>query len=628
MQPDHLGPYRIVKILGRGGMGAVYEGVHTETDEPAAVKVLSPGLSDEPGFRQRFEAEIETLKRLYHPNIVQLFGFGEDDEQLFYAMELVDGCSLEDEVRQGRMFPWREVARLGIDMCRALRHAHDRGITHRDIKPANLLLTRLDRRIKLSDFGVARLFGNSRLTATGNVLGTAEYMPPEQADARPTGPRSDLYSLGCVFYFLLTRRPPFVARSLIEMLQKHREDQPEPISRLVPDVPPEMESLVAQMLEKDPERRIANATLVARRLESMLKTVSPPLKLPTKQSVDEEEPEFEVLPLGGQPSSPPGKLLETRLVESATSTSLIPEGPTRVTEDLPETKETAAFLVYQPTEGASTAERVATARFVRVAKEELDRSGAERSPRSAIISVQTWILAAALVAVGLGAWYMLRPPSADALYDKIVAMTSDRSIDSLQAAESRIQEFLERFSSDPRAVRLRDYATEIELSRLEKQFELRAKRMTSTDGLLPIERAYLEAINQTQLDPDRGLTKLRALMDLHKDRIDRTGPEGRCVELIRRQEKRLGDQIAKSLPDENAELEERLNRAEHLRLSDPETARGMWRGLIVSYQDKPWAADAVAKARRALAEATAKPPKAPSETAAPQNAPRTHGVDK
>src|SRR3990172_11896193 len=121
MEPEQLGPYRIVRTVGRGGMGAVYEGVHVETDEPAAVKVLSPTLSQEPDFRQRFEAEIETLKRLYHPNIVQLFGFGEQEGRLFYAMELVDGVSLEDEVQQGRVFVWRDVARLGIEVCRALR---------------------------------------------------------------------------------------------------------------------------------------------------------------------------------------------------------------------------------------------------------------------------------------------------------------------------------------------------------------------------------------------------------------------------------------------------------------------------------------------------------------------------
>jgi serine/threonine protein kinase len=187
VQPDHLGPYRIIRPLGRGGMGAVYEGVNGETGEPAAVKVLAGSLAGEEGFRQRFEAEIEVLRMLRHPNIVRLFGFGEQEGLLYYAMELVDGPSLEQELRSGRRFTWLETARIGIDTCRALRHAHDRGIIHRDIKPANLLLTAADQ-LKLSDFGIARLFGNSRLTMAATCWAPWSSWPP----SRRTPGRSDL----------------------------------------------------------------------------------------------------------------------------------------------------------------------------------------------------------------------------------------------------------------------------------------------------------------------------------------------------------------------------------------------------------------------------------------------------
>ncbi|MGW8257522.1 MAG: serine/threonine protein kinase, partial [Thermoguttaceae bacterium] len=180
MQIERLGPYRITGKLGRGGMGTVYQAVNLQTGEPAAIKLLSAALAREEGFRERFEAEIETLKKLNHPGIVRLFGFGEQDDQLFYAMELIKGNSLEEELSRGRRFDWREVVRLAIDICRALRHAHDRGVIHRDIKPGNLLLAD-DAQIKLSDFGIAKLFGNTRLTSAGSVLGTAEYMAPEQA---------------------------------------------------------------------------------------------------------------------------------------------------------------------------------------------------------------------------------------------------------------------------------------------------------------------------------------------------------------------------------------------------------------------------------------------------------------
>src|SRR5215469_8738154 len=166
VQLERLGPYTIGRKLGRGGMGTVYAAVNAETGEPAAVKVLSAALAQEEGFRERFEAEIESLKKLHHPNIVQLFGYGEQDGHHFYGMELVRGRSLEEELLAGRTFDWREVTELAIQVCRALKHAHDRGVIHRDIKPANLLLAD-DGTLKLSDFGIAKLFGNTGLTADG-----------------------------------------------------------------------------------------------------------------------------------------------------------------------------------------------------------------------------------------------------------------------------------------------------------------------------------------------------------------------------------------------------------------------------------------------------------------------------
>jgi serine/threonine-protein kinase len=585
-------------------MGAVYQGVHVETDEPAAIKVLAPLMSEDPDFRQRFETEIETLKRLYHPNIVQLFGFGEQDGQLFYAMELVDGVSLEDEVNQGRVFVWRDVARLGIDMCRALRHAHDRGITHRDIKPANLLLTREARRIKLSDFGIARLFGNSRLTATGNVLGTAEYMPPEQADGRPTSPRSDLYSLGCVFYFLLARRPPFRSRSFMEMLQRHRSEPPEPVSRVVRDIPEELDALILHMLEKDPDKRVANATLVSRRLEAMIQALTRGRSGPEKKL--EGDPEFDVGSAGGPKRQPPSWAQpETRLLQPAASLASSPTSVTRPADELPATLATEAFQVYDQEKGKT--ERVSTGRFVVVDKDQLDRPEPEPPARPALVSLQTWILAASLLAVGVGAWYLLRPPSADALYDKIITVADDKSIDSLLDAEKYMQEFLSRYSSDLRAGKIRNFMYEIDLYRLEKRVERRSKGMASTERSLPIERAYMEAMNLVSLDPERGLAKLRALVDLHKDRTDLTGPEGQFIDLARRQEKRLREQVERLSPELQAVLEARLKRADELRESDPETSRAILRGLVDFYQDKPSAAEAAAKARRALAEQVPSP---------------------
>ncbi|MGQ9575351.1 MAG: serine/threonine protein kinase [Thermoguttaceae bacterium] len=613
MKSEQLGPYRIVRLLGRGGMGAVYQGVNVETDEPAAIKVLSAALAAEPDFRQRFEVEIETLRKLYHPNIVQLLGFGEQDGHLFYAMELVEGSSLEEELRRGRVFQWREVAEIGIQTCRALRHAHDRGVIHRDIKPANLLVGK-DGKVKLSDFGIARLFGYARLTAAGNVLGTVEYMAPEQADGRPATPRTDLYSLGGVLYCLLARRPPFRAKSLAEMLDKHRACVPEPVGRFAPEVPAEMELLISQLLEKDPDKRAANATLVARRLEAMLRALSVVPDVSEQQAIRQLRREFDAV----DPNLPTAQMPADELPPTRPLTEAFPAGGVgrAAAEELPETRAATGLVVGGPLAGPEAVEPQAPrplpppgGRFIPVSEQELDRVETAKPP-PALISWQTWVLAAALVALGLTAWYLLQPPSADALYARITAATSDRraqsglKVDALLTVQPEIEEFLRRYSDDSRAVLLREYQREIELHQLQRQFERRAKGLTHPEGLLPIERAYLEAISYAALDPERGLVKLQALVDLYRDRTDLSGPAGQCLELARRQLQELRRRLERPNAESLAELGQRLERAEQLRQSDPETARGIWRAIVELYQDKPWAAAAVGRARQALGDKT------------------------
>ncbi len=389
MKIERLGPYRIVRELGRGGMGTVYEGVHSETDEPAAVKLLSATLAGEADFRERFAAEIDALRKLNHPNIVRLFGFGRQDDHLFYAMELVDGCSLEQELQRGRRFNWREVTRIGIETCRALRHAHDRGVVHRDIKPANLLMA-ADGRVKLSDFGIARLFGNARLTNAGSVLGTAEYMAPEQAEGKPAGPRADLYSLGAVFYVLLTNRPLFAAKSFAEMLRKQRVETPDPLERHAPDVPEALQAIVTQLLEKDPDRRIPNPAVLARQLEAMQRALSLEPAPGDPGTIDAENDESDE---NGENA------------ESPTFDLPAPDDRPSSDAELPETRATGAF--QRPgTENPAETEQEPGSRFTPVAAEELDRieSGTSRPPWRL---PQTWALLIGLIAVCLAGWYLL-----------------------------------------------------------------------------------------------------------------------------------------------------------------------------------------------------------------------------
>ena len=461
MQPDHLGPYRIIRPLGRGGMGAVYEGVNGGTGEPAAVKVLAGSLAGEEGFRQRFEAEIEVLRMLRHPNIVRLFGFGEQEGLLYYAMELVNGPSLEQELRSGRRFTWLETARIGIDTCRALRHAHDRGIIHRDIKPANLLLTAADQ-LKLSDFGIARLFGNSRLTMAGNVLGTVEFMAPEQADARPVGPRADLYSLGGVMFALLTGRAPFRAKSLTEMLDKQRSAQPEAASRCGADIPRELDEIILQLLAKDPEARIPNAMILARRLEAMVHALNRPAATARDEADSQQRSAPAATPgsmegaTGSLPARVPTALADKPPVAADPATPLNPLLPTRVSHDspdpaatidhpavqadeLPQTKLTAAFEAFSPAKRPEPPALVD--RFTSVPEEELGKIHGDEPPERPLVSLHTWVLAAALVVVGLITWYLLRPASAEALYERIAATTASHTIKSFRQAETDISEF-------------------------------------------------------------------------------------------------------------------------------------------------------------------------------------------
>jgi serine/threonine-protein kinase len=277
-----LGQWVIVKELGRGGMGTVYLAEHQPalappSQEPrlGAVKVLFPHLAQEAGFVERFEREVETLRQLKHPHIVALYESGRHDGWYYYIMEYVDGVSFEDLLKQKRRIDWPDVLNLALQICPALHHAHAQGIIHRDLKPANLLLMN-DGMVKLLDFGIAKVFSGSSLTAPEAVVGTADYMSPEQAAGKVVGKRSDLYSLGVVLYRLITGRLPFEAASAAEMLHKHRYAHFDPPRMYVPDMPPELNDLVCRLLEKAPDRRPANALVLQQELERIRSRIERP----------------------------------------------------------------------------------------------------------------------------------------------------------------------------------------------------------------------------------------------------------------------------------------------------------------------------------------------------------------
>ncbi len=605
MHPERLGPYKIVRLLGRGGMGWVYEGVDERTGEPAAIKVLAASVSREEGFRQRFEAEIEALRKLNHPHIVRLIGFGEEGDTLFYAMELVPGPSLEQELHQGRRFSPREVVLIGLQVCAALRHAHDRGIIHRDIKPGNLLRTP-EGKIKLSDFGIARLFGVSGLTSAGNVLGTVEYMAPEQAEGRRVDHRCDLYSLGAVLYALLARRPPYRASSALQLLEKKRSEPPEPLRLYNGEVPRELEAVIYQLLERDPEKRIGTAVALARRLEEVLKVV---VEIESRQASSVlAEFDSAAFLLPSQPASNED-LPATQPIPTVVALPRQPASPGLT--DLPETKETSAFRELaeeaQPAkEEVSEAPTRPPGRFVVVPSEELGRVERAEEPHRPLISLQTWALVAALLVVGGTVWYLLQPPTADQLYTKIMRQAELGGVEALLPIEDEVNQFLLRFPKDPRVGKLQELRREIELYRLERQFERGLRGQLDWGRLSPVERAYLEAMGSLRSDPELAARKLEALIALYapegKPSDDPAGPAHQCVELARRRLARLKEELQTGEADLVRAVEERLSLAEQLRHDNPRRAAEICEALVTLYEGKPWAGPIVERARQVLAE--------------------------
>jgi serine/threonine protein kinase len=787
-------------------MGTVFEGVNVDTEQPAAIKVLNPHLAAEEGFRQRFEIEIETLKKLKHANIVRLYGFGEQDGHVYYAMELVHGQSMEDELQAGRRFDWRETTRLSIKLTRALKHAHDHGVIHRDLKPANLLLT-TEGDIKLADFGIARLFGNTRLTSTGGPIGTAEYMAPEQGDGRGVTPHCDLYSLGGVMFAMLAGRPPFRGGSLLELLEHHRYSEAPPVTRFAPDVPQELAEIIARLLSKEPVDRGANALVLARQLAAMEHGLSLvheignrpggaasdplqsnasqkdqplPISKPQGNAGPRSAPELirniiptptstaatelgdpaanlgaavsgNAFPSGGavgrnvagdvsalaranvglhadplgatgqfEPTSPdvsppsqsrpksaksdPGAP-DSATAQSATrpssGSSWAPAPPERPKSDPsprksppdgpaqrrpvpgviqppapsagkfttaprrsanagqtdsdsfsaaaagvdrrgePESRSAASpgstspdpgavksppqqpdssvpgphgsqvhsvlslLNAPLPSAGAETANR-----FVTVEEDERRRAAEDRDDASvAQRAIQIAALVAGLVCLVALGWYLMRPPSADRLYARVEVAAATGQPERLVDAGEDIQDFLNRFPSDPRAAKLKEYAEEVELTRLERRVHLDSRLALGNSAMSPIQRDYQEAIGLAATEPERAAAKLQAVIDLYSQAAEPSLPTARFLELARRQLVRLQREVGEQAQQSLAMLDAGLKQAAQLRLSDSAAARGIWSGIIELYGDKPWAATRVAQAKAALAESAGAAPR-------------------
>jgi serine/threonine-protein kinase len=267
-----LWPFELEEKIGEGGMGTVYRARFVQNDRRVAVKLLSTEIVD-PVSLARFERELEVLKTLKHPHIVHCFGGVCEDKQHFYAMELVEGGTFDQLLRVHGRFSWEQAIEYTLQMCAALTCAHEHGIVHRDIKPGNFLVTKTGR-LKLSDFGLASVLADSKLTTTGKTMGTIRYMAPEQIRGNPApSPQTDLYGLGCVMFQMIAGRPPYEGNSPAEVMQQHL-NQPVPrVSAEATDCPTTLENIVADLLQKDPDQRPRSAKAVARSLKAVTQTV-------------------------------------------------------------------------------------------------------------------------------------------------------------------------------------------------------------------------------------------------------------------------------------------------------------------------------------------------------------------
>ncbi len=396
---EKLGSYRIEKVLGSGAMGVVYKGINDEKKIVAAIKVISADSMGKGKARERFEREAKILQQFRHPNIVRFLAVGRYQGTSYFAMEFVEGLTLDVILHKRGPLPWLEVVNIGIQICDALHFAHERGIVHRDLKPSNLMVTK-DGRLKLTDFGIAKDLDATALTGTGRTLGTAAYMAPEQIRGTPEiSHKTDLYALGVLLYQLLVNALPFEGPSAIVLMNKHvHEPAPKPSAK-VEEIPVELDKLVVTLMSKSPTDRPWDAAAVA-------------------QSLTELREKFERgdhIPMVWEKV----KDLNPSRTGAAGSSS-------------------AALGAASTTAGAE------------VKKPRKKRKKASESGLSRILILEVSLLLTALVLIGGAIGYFVWPPGADYLYRQADAlMASDKRSDWLVAVDDFIDPLDRRFPNHP-----------------------------------------------------------------------------------------------------------------------------------------------------------------------------------
>ena len=324
-KPTTSFPYQVLEQVGVGSMGVVYRAMEVDLDRSVAIKTLRTGMLAEETpeaqqeIRNRFLQEAQAAGRISHPGVTTVYRVGQEDDQPFMVMEWLDGQSLEEVMKTRRRLPAVEAARIGKDVLDALEAAHKVGVIHRDIKPSNLMLLN-DGRLKVTDFGIARIQGHELVkTQAGMVLATPKFASPEQLRGLAVDGRADLFAVGVLMYHMLTGTYPFVGDSFLELANAILQNEPTPVSQLLPDVPPMLDAVLRVALRKERQERYASASLMASELASFLQLSSAPAtQMVPEQAIDPIEiestvrglPHHQVSALVELASTWPGKVLD------------------------------------------------------------------------------------------------------------------------------------------------------------------------------------------------------------------------------------------------------------------------------------------------------------------------------
>jgi serine/threonine protein kinase len=319
-----LGQYEIVDILGQGGMSVVYKGRHAMTDQEVALKILPPELAAHSQVKSRFLEEARALAQLDHPNIVHLYNFGQENGCFVLAMQFVDGKTFERLILEAGRLEWPLAVHVCVEVLRALEYAHERGIIHRDMKPSNILVREDTGAVTVMDFGIAKMTTSSKLTATGQTMGTVRYMSPEQVRGQAVDQRTDIYSLGVSLYEALVGDTPFDGETHFEIMTKHLSELPEPPSAHGIEVPALVEQVIMRSMAKKPDGRFASAREMRKALQEALRDAdvgqAETLRMSRELLASRQRQPKPTAPMGPEAAAAAGPAPEVEHLEEPTDT--------------------------------------------------------------------------------------------------------------------------------------------------------------------------------------------------------------------------------------------------------------------------------------------------------------------